>query len=423
MEDEEDFLKPFDYINSDINLLALHILLEGFYRGQNVFTLDQFIKGNYWKIDAITEEIRDTQDYGSAEDLVLHQIIQILRDLKLGKIKRISLTDLYGLTEKVVREALDKKETNEEDVMYYTAMFREIQDLEVLRKELIEKKIAKGEKLRFDKKSINKVDFIENDFNRHIQYISFISAPFIEFEIDFNEEKFFELDKEIDDFVFNFYQDDYIEKVPLYLEKRYYFSKQLENFYDYIKNFPVVEGYVNIPFSALSEKGFEVVKILSYLGREKRIKVRNWNDKDLWNVKFNKIPITISSLLGLNDRDDIENNIKKSDEIKLNLSFSPQIATMILRSNKDKEYKIKVQGQVQKEVIRVIFQNPKNIYSDWSLYDIAELLGGNEVNEVAVKNAIYQFNRKVRISIPEVENIFELTKHSAKLNLKYVDKN
>ncbi|MFH0845852.1 MAG: hypothetical protein V1851_00400 [Patescibacteria group bacterium] len=418
MEDEEELLKPFDYINSDINLLALHILLEGFYRGQNVFTLDQFIKGDYWKIDAITEEIRDTQDYGSAEDLVLHQIIQIVRDLGLGKVKRISLTTIYGLTETVVENAIKEKQVTEENVLFYSGVIDEIANLRKLKDKQIEEKINLGVEWR---KELNRVDFTENNFSKHFQYITEISAPFIEFEIDFNKEKAQELNEEIDDFAFNFYQDDYVEEKPLYLEKRHYFSKQIENFYEYIKKFPIVDGYVNIPFSSLSEKGFEIIKIMAYLEKEKRVKVRNWNDKDLWNVKFHQTPITMSSLLGLVDK--VEEKQNKKEEIKLNLSFSPQIATMILKSNKDKEYKIKVQGQVQKEVIRVIFQNPKNTYSDWSLYDIAELLGGNEVDEVAVKNAIYQFNRKVKLSIPEVENIFELTKHSAKLNLKYVDKN
>ena len=40
----------FDYFNSDIKLLTLHVLLEGFYRDQNTFTLDQFLKGNYWEV-------------------------------------------------------------------------------------------------------------------------------------------------------------------------------------------------------------------------------------------------------------------------------------------------------------------------------------------------------------------------------------
>lgn len=96
---------------------------------------------------------------------------------------------------------------------------------------------------------------------------------------------------------------------------------------------------------------------------------------------------------------------------------------MILKDQSGQEYKVKVQGQVQKEVLRVIFLNPKNTYSEWSLYDISEMLGQDDVNETAVKNAIYQFNRKVKLEIPEVKNLFELTKHSAQLNPKYVSKN
>ena len=107
-------------------------------------------------------------------------------------------------------------------------------------------------------------------------------------------------------------------------------------------------------------------------------------------------------------------------EIKLNLSFSLQTGSMNLIDKSGLEYKISVQGQVQKEVLRVIFQNPENSYSEWSLYDISELLGGADVNETAVKNAIYQFNRKVKLTIPSIENLFILTKHSTQLNPKYV---
>ena len=57
------------------------------------------------------------------------------------------------------------------------------------------------------------------------------------------------------------------------------------------------------------------------------------------------------------------------------------------------------------------------------MYEISDVLGREDADEVAVKNAIYQFNRKVRIEIPEVKNLFELTKHSAKLNSEYVNKN
>lgn len=73
--------ESFDYFNTDVYLLTLNILLEGFYRGQGVFTLDQFLKGNYWKIEEISDEIRDTNDFGSVEDMVLHQVVSIVEGL------------------------------------------------------------------------------------------------------------------------------------------------------------------------------------------------------------------------------------------------------------------------------------------------------------------------------------------------------
>jgi hypothetical protein len=421
MDEDIEKVEPFHYFNSDMNLLTLHILLEGFYRGQTIFTLDQFLKGEYWKIDEITDEIQDTQDYSTVEDLVLHQIIQILRDLDLGQIDGIDITDLYGLTEKVVREALEKKESTEDDVMYYTGTLREIQELDQIRHKQRTEQIEKGEKIDFQRDKINRVRFTPDNFHRHIEYISAISAPFIEFRVSFNKAGANELNQLLNELLLSFSQDDYLEKKPPYKNKRYYFTKQLENFFEYIKLLPEIDGYINIPFSSMHEQGFEVVKILSYLERENRIKVRNWNDTDLWNVKFHSTPVTITSLLGrTSESGPATNNIA---DIKLNLSFSPQTATMLLVDQTGVEHKIKIQGQVQKEVLRVIFQRPEDTYSEWSLYDISELLGGNDVDEVAVKNAIYQFNRKVKLAVPDVQNIFELTKHSAKLNQKYIAKN
>ncbi len=120
-----------------------------------------------------------------------------------------------------------------------------------------------------------------------------------------------------------------------------------------------------------------------------------------------------------------ENNIeqtKKTKEIKFNLSFAMQTGIMTLTDQDNNKYTISVQGQVQKEVLRVIFRNPEDTYLEWSLYDISVALGEDDVDTKAVKNAIYQFSRKVKLNIPQLENIFELTKHSAKLNPKYISK-
>ena len=410
-EDEE--INTFDYFNTDIKLLALHVVLEGFYRGQNVFTLDQFLKGDYWKIDEISDEIRDTNDYGSVEDLVLQQVIQMVKDLKIGTITRVSIKDLHSLTEKVIRQAVEEKDATEETVMMYSAYIDEVYKLKSL------KDAQRADMKDYRTEKWNRLDFSEDDFYRHIQYISSIASPFIELEIDFDDKGASEANEAIDDYITNFGDDQFIEKKPLYRQKRFYFSKQIETFVDYIKRFPLIDGNMNIPFSALSEQGFEIIKVLTYLERQQRLKVRNWNDTELWNVKFHKVPITVASLFGQEDKNEPKNS-NENQEIKLNLSFSPQTGTMLLTNKDGKEYKVKVRGQVQKEVIRVIFQNQKNTYTEWSLYDISETLGGNDVNETAVKNAIYQFNRKVKLAIPQVENLFELTIHSARLNPKYV---
>ena len=411
--EEDEQVDTFDYFNTDIKLLALHIVLESFYRGQNTFSLDQFLKGDYWKIEEIADEIKDTNDYGSVEDLVLQQVIQMIKDLNIGKIVRVSVKDLSNLADKVIREAVEEKNGTENEVMIYSAYIDEIYKLKSL------KDAQRLDMKDFHTEKWDRIDFTKDDFHRHIQYLSQTGSSFIEFEVEFDKKGPIEANDAIDDYIDNFSEDQFIEKKPVYRQKRFYFSKQIENFVEYIKRFPLIDGNMNIPFSSLSEQDFEVVKVLSYLERQKRLKVRNWNDTELWNVKFHKLPITVASLFGQEDTKEVE-KIDSKEEIKLNLSFSLQTGTMILTDTNGIEYKIKVQGQVQKEVLRVVFQHPKNTYGEWSLYDISETLGGNDVNEIAVKNAIYQFNKKVKLTIPQVENLFELTKHSARLDPKYI---
>lgn len=113
-------------------------------------------------------------------------------------------------------------------------------------------------------------------------------------------------------------------------------------------------------------------------------------------------------------------DIPSDNKIKLNLSFSPTTGVLTLIDQGGKEYKIKVQGQVQKEVMRVIFQFQERVSDEWSLYEISEMLGKDDADTTAVKNAIYQINKKVKLKIPEIEKLFEYDKHSAQLNSKYL---
>lgn len=412
----------FDYYNVDVKLLIIHVLLEGFYRGQKKFTLAEFLKGEYWKIEEISEEITDTNDYGSVEDLVLKQTIAIINDLRLGTITAIKVNYISRLMEKAMEEAIKTKDDSHQNVEYYTSVMREIYDLKQLSDAKFKQDVETGQPT--SSYTHDAVLFKQEDYWRHLQFIAALSAPFIEIEIDFNDDNARLIHSNTSDFIDSFSQDDYIEHFPFYRQKRLYFSKQLENFYTYIKDFPVLNGYVNIPFSSLAEPDFEVIKVMSYLEVTGRIKVRNWNDTNLWNVRFHTLPITLSTLMGEQSKSEkisIENNSIKPTP-KLKLSFALQTAVMMAADSNGIEYKIPVQGQVQKEVLRVIFRKPEKVHDDWSLYDISELLGSDDVDVRAVKNALYQFNKKVQLKITFVDKLFEVTQHTARLNPKYIEK-
>lgn len=209
-----------------------------------------------------------------------------------------------------------------------------------------------------------------------------------------------------------------------YFENEYYrYKKQREIFIDLLQKKLETQNPKSIKIDLQKELPFEHLnlgELLLCLENEEIIKDLNI-ETDFGD--FNSIDNTMVKNLLLSVDEEKTLGQVQYKKIKLNLSFSQQIGIFFLTDQDGKEYKIKIQGQVQREVLRIIFQNPKNTYSEWSLYDISDLLVGNDVDETAVKNAIYQFNKKVKLSIPEVENIFELTKHSTKLNQKYINKN
>jgi hypothetical protein len=418
--DEEDFLTTFDYFNSDINLLTIRILLEGFYRGQTIFTLDEFINGNLWKVDEITDEIRDTNDFGSVEDMVLQQVQQILRDLKIGELKQVSVISLGELLEEVIRRAVKTEEYDEELVMYYAAVADEVSKLKKLSDDRVEKEMASGKKYQNITK--NRAVFEPYKYFKTIQFISDISAPFIEFEIEFNKKGIKKIHQEIDDLLNGFSENDFKNNLPAYRYSRAYFTKQLEAFYNYVVKLPEIKGSINLPFSILEEKDFEAIKILSHLEKQEIAKVTNWNDTELWKLNFHKTPVTLSMILGTNPADKLPEKSSRNEKLKFSLIFDKETDTLIFLQN-EKEIPVKLQGQVQKEVAREIFKNPENIYSKWSLYDISEALGSSDIDTRGVKNAIYNLNKKARLQIPEIKKLFIYDQHSAILNEDYIKKN
>ena len=408
---DEEREEAFEYFNRDITLLAINILLEGYYRGQNVFTLDEFIKGDYWTIEEISEEIKDTGDYGSVEDLVLSQIIYIADSLNLGKIRRITITDISQLLAKTIKEAIQSNPNkNELDgaVEYYSGVIEEIYKIKKLSDEQIEQSVKKG---KYERGAFDTLTLSENDFHKHLSFIAGISAPFIEFQISFIDERAKEIQKELEDYIQSFSYDDYAQEMPMYRDKRLYFSKQLENFYDYIKRMPVIDNCINIPFSALEEKGFEIIKILNYLELKKRIKVRNWNDTDLWNIKLSKVPITLESLAN-----DTIPETKIEEKLKTDLYFDEAKSILQIGDNAVKLRK----GSDQFHLLRIIFENKEELPKEWFYSEIAEKYDmGATFDDKKFYNASYQISQKIARDTP-FRDVLITTSQSVQINPKYL---
>ncbi len=404
----------FEIFNSDINLLSVHILLEAFYRGENFLTLGNFIKGDYWKIDEISDEARDTGDFSSTQDLVLSQVLHTIEYLKLGKVKKISIENVHDLLDAAIKEIMtaevDKRET--EMVMgYYDALISNIFDLATIRQDNLEKENDERTSNFVD--LYNRVEFTPDNYHRHFEYIITIGAPFIELEIEFSKDGMKKLKEAMDDYLFSFAEDDLIDKKPNYREKRFYFSKQLENFVAYINNFPVVNGYANIPFEALSENGFEFVKVVSVLESRKKLKVRNWGDADLWNIKFHQTPITIHSLASLDQGQDISD---ATENLKSDLSFSKEKGVLAI-GNKQAYFR---KDTVQYHLIRIIFEDPSEVGKEWFFSEIGEKYDqAEDFDDKKFANASYQ--AKLRISRDAgIKDFFITTKQSVTINPKYL---
>lgn len=416
--EEEQVYKPFDVINKDLDLLMILVLLEAHMEGKNELRLTDFMKGNYWDHDDIKSEIFDTNDHWTIEDMVLGQVDFLIEDQRMGNLVGFVLDNPSEALHDVIFNATKINSATKEDVMSIVQAVEQISFLENQDKQqkqaLAKKNLEEWRKILHDK-SI----FISKDRKYPDALVGIVvEAPqHIALRFIFDEKGIEKFKKEINNYIDKFRNDEFQDDLPRYQEKRLYFVQQIENFYRYISKIDLIGDTLNIPFSILSERGFEAVKILKYLEKNDLIGMR-WSDEGSWKVKFNEIPITPNSLLGIESHKKTTNPAR----LKFSLSFTPQTGILVFQ-NDENEYKIKIQGQVQKEVLRAIFQNPKNTYTEWSLYDISNILGPQDVDTTSVKNAIYQLNRKVKIELPEIEKLFDGDQHSVILNEEYINKN
>jgi hypothetical protein len=417
--ENDQFYKAFDVINKDLDLLLLLIVLEAYREGKDELRLTDLMKGNYWDQSDIRSEVFDTNDYWSIEDMVLEQVAFLVEDQRIGNLVGVGIDNPDEALQDAIFKATKLGTTaNKEDVMPIVGAVGQItflqhQDNEK-KQQIAEKNPEKIREILLDK-SI----FIERDRNyvQALQGIIIEVPEHITLRFIFDEKGAEKFESEIKDYIGKFRNDKFQADLPRYQERRMYFVQQIENFYRYVSRLDLIGDTLNIPFSILSERGFEAVKILKYLELNNFVELR-WSDEGSWKVKFNEIPITPNSLLGIKS----EKQTLYGSKLKFSLSFTPQTGMLTLK-NAEIERKIKIQGQVQKEVLRAIFKNPKNTYEEWSLYDISEILGPQDVNVTAVKNAVYQLNKKVKLEIPELEKLFEGDQHSVVLNRKFIEKN
>lgn len=407
----------FRYLNSDILLLVINILLEGYNRKQNLFTLNQFMKGDYWKVEEISEEIQDTGDWFSVEDLILSQIIYIVEEIKIGKYNGIKIINIHNLYSKVVKEIISLKVKDDEiddKVEYYVSVISEITRIEELMKRKLEKYNKEGKELKTD--MFNGVKLTEYEFRKYISFVTNITAPFVELEITFFNKKIKELQKELESYIQYFSKDFFIDDLPPYKDKRLYFTKQLENFYNYIKELPIINNCINIPFSTLRNDDFEIVKILKYLELKEKIRIKNWNDPYLWNVEFFEVPITIQNLIENQTKKNnnyIENNSKmyfeKYDKNKKILRIANKNISLAKKGTDTDDIKLLETLLIDKEKI---WWNDE-ILEEW----------GYHADDKITKNKVYSSARNLQRKIKHVTNIddfIEFTTAEFNINPRYL---
>lgn len=410
-EEEQKEMRDLAFA-SEVNLLSIHILLEAFHRGENVLTLEGFMKGDYWKIEEIYEAVREGNDYGSVPDLVLEQLHITIALFRAAEIKKVSVVHLDGFLEAMIEEALDTQIGPNDDregvLNHYSAVIGKIGDLKAISDKQRDRAFKSGGmekwKLHYDR-----VDFKPEKYSKELEYIIQVGAPFIEIEMTFFKEGVEKLEIALKDYLLSFSQDDFLEEK----EGRLYFSKQLENFLTYISSRPVINGYVNVPFEVLSEKGFEFVKIASYLENQGRLKVRNWGDKNLWNIKFHTTPITIASLTSSDQETGLPEKIVS---LKSDLSFSEEKGLLKI-GEKEASFR---KGTVPYHLVRIIFEDRSELEKEWFFSEIGEKYDHSQAFEdKKFANAAYQAKQRI-IRDTGITDFFITTKQSVTINPKYL---
>jgi hypothetical protein len=410
--EDDQFYPLFEYINNELDLLFILIFLECFHHGKDVLNFADFFKGNYWDIDDVRSEISDTNDFYSIPDMVMEQTVFIFEDTRMGKILEVGIDDLDGALEDVlVQIASIGSENAKKEAPNYTFFLDQLYFLKDLQqKKQMALMEANPDKIGEIIRNKNKDIFFSKDetYFKKLQPIAMEAPKHILFRVIYNEVKVQEIEDEVLAYLTDFSKDKYLEQEKL---PRLHFTEQIENFYRYISRLNLIGDTVNVPFTILTETGFEAVKIFAYLQTRKVIKIR-WSDEGSWKVQFLKLPITPDSLLGLTKTTEPAVETKK---LKADLSFKEATSILTIDGNE-----IKIQGADQKELLRIMFEEPDQLGNEWFFSEIGELNDfANHTPEKKFYNAAYQLKLKVAQNTP-IKDFFITTNQSVRLNPKYL---
>jgi|GEM_PF-1175640 hypothetical protein len=421
---------------NDKYLLFFLVFLEAYKEDRDHIRLSEFTKNIDWRDEDLYDDLPD-EEYYSNYDRAFGQAEFFYEYSYLGFFTDVGITDYEETICKILLHFatnIKGEELNKDTAYYFQGVIANLFyfagertkmlerylsdegsdlvdiDSEAFRKEIRRKDLFFSKKERYFSKLHEVMGIIPEDI------IILIQKDKGGFENLENK-----LKEYLEEFISNAYHldkhnDEIREAIP----------EQIDLFIRYINKLNPINGYVDVPFTVLKESKFEAVKLIKYLELCGNVRVK-WSDEVSLKLKFSSYIIDENIFFqGKNQLEKTENKLEiypESKKLKFNLSFLHTIGILKILAKDGTEYKLTIQGQVQKEVLRVIFQNPKNTYSEWGLGDISDTVGSEDVNEKSVYNAIYQLNKKVQIAIPEIKRLFELNKHSTRINTEYVEKN